>query len=124
MVTLYGFPQTNKRKKAMPGLKTALGNSNNIPDNTKLHQHLQVTGKTLSAASWTTDGSLKKYSLSDTNITADHIVDVIVANASADIAQVAQLLPTTNSVAGAVEIWAKNTPSGDITVAINIYLKS
>lgn len=104
-------------------LKTALADSDEWPDGTSVHGHKVITGKTLVAANWTTDGSLKKYSLSDSNITADHIVDVVVANADADIAIAAQLLPTSNSVSEAVEIWAKTTPTNDIGVTLIIAKK-
>ena len=104
-------------------LKTALGDPDNLPNNTNMHGHKVITGKTLVSASWTDDGSLKKYSLSDATITANHIVDVVVTNADADVAIAAQLLPSSNSVAGAVEIWAKATPTGNIGVTLIINLK-
>ena len=104
-------------------LKTALGVGDNLPENTNMHGHKVITGKTLVAGNWTTDEGLKKYTLADENITANHIVDVVVANADADVAIAAQLLPSSNSISGNVEIWAKNTPSGNIGCSLIINLK-
>lgn len=82
---------------------------------------VQVTGLTLVAANWVADGSLKKYVLSHASITATSFVEVIPANASIAIVKAAEILPETDSAAGSVSIWATNTPSGDISVTINIY---
>jgi len=104
-------------------LKTALSDIENLPDNTNMHGHKVITGKILVAANWTTDGALKKYTLADSAITANHIVDAVVVNADADVALAAQLRPSSNSISGNVEIWAKNTPTGDIGVTLIISLK-
>jgi len=79
-----------------------------------------IQGKTMAAGSWTTDGANKKYTLADANITVNHSVDLIVVNASASIAEAAKLLPETNSIAGNVEVWATNTPSGTITCNLRL----
>lgn len=75
---------------------------------------------TLLAANWVTDGSLKKYVLSNANITATSSVEVIPANASYDILIAAEPLPETESAAGTVTMWCKNTPGANIPVTINI----
>ena len=65
---------------------------------------IQVSG-TLLAANWVTDGSLKKYVLSNANITAASSVEVIPANASYDVLVAAEPLPETESAAGTVTMW-------------------
>jgi hypothetical protein len=80
---------------------------------------IQVTG-TLVVANWVTDGSLKKYVLSNANITATSSVEVIPANSSYDVLVAAEPMPETESAAGTVTMWVKNTPSADIPVTINI----
>ena len=79
---------------------------------------IQASG-TLLAANWVIDGSLQKYVLSDANITATSSVEVIPANASYDVLVVAEPLPETESAAGTVTMWCKNTQA-DIPVTINI----
>ena len=85
---------------------------------------LQVGSLTLTAASWTTGVSFKEYELSNVNITADDIVEVIPDNADIDIVAAAEILPATVSAAGKVTIYAVNTPTDDIGVTINITRKA
>lgn len=80
---------------------------------------IQASG-TLVVANWIIDGSLKKYVLSNANITATSSVEVIPANASYDILIAAEPMPETESTSGTVTMWAKNTPSANIPVTINI----
>jgi len=85
---------------------------------------IQVTSITVAASGWTTDGSLKKYQISDSNITANSVVEVIPDNSTIDYVTAAQVLPATSSEAGKVNIWAKTTPTGDFGVTINIKTKA
>ncbi len=80
---------------------------------------IQATG-TLLAANWVADGSLNKYVLSNVNITATSTVEVIPANAAYDVLVVAEPMPETVSASGSVTVWAKNIPTTDIPVTINI----
>jgi hypothetical protein len=80
----------------------------------------QVTGKTVATGAWSLVSGFYEASISDGNITASSVVDVIPDNASASIVATAELLPRTDSSSGAVKIYANNLPSGTITVTINI----
>lgn len=82
---------------------------------------VQVTGKTLTSAGWTLNGGLYEQSISDANITATSIVEVIPDNASIDTVIAAVILPQTDSAAGSVKVYAKNQPTADIGVTLNIY---
>lgn len=80
----------------------------------------QITGITLITANWSLVAGLYEYTLSDVNITANSIVEVIPANTSIAIIKAAEILPETDSSAGSVKLYATNAPSGDISVTINI----
>ena len=83
----------------------------------------QVTGLTLLSTGWTLVSGLYEYDLSDVNITADSIVDVIPDNADIDTVETAVILPHTDSSTGSVKIYAENEPTDDIGVTINIFEK-
>lgn len=83
-------------------------------------QPIQITGITITAANWSLVSGLYEYNLSNTNITANSIVEVIPANASIAIVKAAEVLPETDSSAGSVKLYATNAPTGDISVTINI----
>lgn len=91
-----------------------------IADSDVAFKPLQVGSLTLASANWTTGTDFEEYELSNANITADDIVEVIPDNADIDVVAAAEILPATVSAAGAVTIFAKNTPTGDIGVTINI----
>ena len=80
---------------------------------------IQATG-TLLVSGWVADGSLFKYVLSNANITATSIVEVIPANAAYDVLVAAEPMPETVSASGTVTMWAKAIPTTDISVTINI----
>lgn len=82
---------------------------------------IQVTGQTLTSGSWNLVGSFYEYELSNVSITETNFVDVIPNNETIEITKAAELLPTTLSSLGIVKIYAKNLPTGDIVVTINIY---
>lgn len=84
----------------------------------------QITGITLISANWSLVSGLYEYDLADSNITVNSIVDVIPMNTTIDIAISAIVLPQTDSSAGSVKLYAKNLPSGDIEVTINVQEKS
>lgn len=81
----------------------------------------QVTSITLLVGSWSLVSGLYEYDLSNANITAASIVDIIPDNADIDIVKDAEILPRTESSSGAVKLFATNAPSGDIGVTINIW---
>ena len=96
-------------------------------DNEKLaisdYGFIQVTSLTLSQVSWSLVSGLYEYDLSDANITANTVVDVIPDNADVAIVKAAEILPRTDSSAGSVKIYATNEPTDDIGVTINILPK-
>ena len=80
----------------------------------------QVTGLTLVVANWVTDGSLKKYVLSNASITSTSSVEVIPSRTVHDALKIAEPMEETESASGSVTIWFKNVPTVDIPVTINI----
>lgn len=86
--------------------------------NTTINLPLQITGITLLSASWTLVSGLYEYDLTNANITANHVVDVIPENADIAIVKAAAILPKTVSSAGSVKLYATNAPTGNIGVTI------
>jgi len=84
---------------------------------------IEVTSLTLVQANWTLVSGLWEYDLSNVNITATAIVDVIPDNADIAIVKAAEILPRTESSAGSVKIYSTNEPTADIGVTINIWDK-
>jgi hypothetical protein len=81
----------------------------------------QITGITVSQASWTLDSGLYESDISNANITSNTVVDVIPDNAYYTTVLAAQLLPANVSSAGAVKIFAVNEPTDDIDVTLNLF---
>jgi hypothetical protein len=90
--------------------------------NTGLHK--QITGKTVATGAWSLVSGLYEASISDGNILSTSIVDVIPSNSSISVVNAAQMLPQTDSSAGAVKIYATNLPTASITVTLNIHPSS
>jgi hypothetical protein len=90
--------------------------------NTGLHR--QITGKTVATGAWSLVSGLYEASISDGNILSTSIVDVIPSNASISVVKAAEMLPQTDSSAGAVKIYATNLPTASITVTLNIHPSS
>jgi hypothetical protein len=84
------------------------------------YRPIQVTGLTLTAGGWSLVSGLYEQSLSNVNITTASIVDVIPDNDDAEVVADASFLPRTDSASGSVKVYAKNLPSADIGVTINI----
>jgi len=82
---------------------------------------IQVTAQTLTAGSWTLVSGTYEYDLSNANITTTSIVDVIPDNSYISTVQVAEVYPKTLSGSGTVKLYAKNLPTGNIIVTINIW---
>ena len=110
-----------------------LGNADNTSDlnkpistatqtalNGKAAKTIQVTNITLTQGSWTYSSGLWRYDISNANITALKIVEVIPANESIDIVQSAFILPANESFAGYVRVYSKLQPQGNIIVTLNI----
>jgi hypothetical protein len=81
----------------------------------------QVTGKTVATGAWSLVSGVYEASISDAAITSTSIVNIIPDNASAATIRTAQMLPQTDSSAGAVKIYSTNLPAASITVTLNIY---
>jgi hypothetical protein len=82
---------------------------------------VQVTGITVSTGGWGATGSIYEYDISDANIGASSIVDVIPANADYSTVVAAELLPENVSSSGQVTIFANNIPTANFSVTINIF---
>jgi hypothetical protein len=82
---------------------------------------IQIGSLTLLSASWAFISGLYEYDLTHASILATSIVDVIPDNADIDTVIAAQFLPKTVSSEGSVKLYAKNAPTGNIGVTINIY---
>jgi hypothetical protein len=81
----------------------------------------QVTSISILASNWVLVSGLYEYELSNANITSTSIVEAIPDNSAIDIVKAAELLPKTDSSAGSVKFYAKNLPTGNFTITINIY---
>lgn len=81
----------------------------------------QVTGKTVLTGAWSLVSGVYEASISDANILSTSIVNVIPDNGSAATIRTAQMLPRTDSSAGAVKIYSTNLPAASITVTLNIF---
>jgi hypothetical protein len=83
--------------------------------------YLQIPNTTLASGSWSSTGSIYVYSLTNSNIDENTIVDVIPDNSDIDIVIAAEFLPQTISSASIVDIFAKNIPTDDINVTLNLF---
>lgn len=110
-------------------LAASLGNDANFATTvatsiaTKQAKFIQITGQSVANTGWTLVSGLyeKSITISGQGVTSTSIVDVIPDNASADIVKTAEMQPSTTSSTNAVKIYAKNVPSGTITVTLNIW---
>jgi len=80
-----------------------------------------VATSTLSTGSWSLVGGLQEQSISNVDITASSVVDIIPDNAAASVVSAAQILPRTDSSSGAVKVYATNLPTANIGVTLNIW---
>ena len=87
-------------------------------DGTPGSQPLQITGISLASASWSLVSGLYEYNLSNANITAAMVVDVIPENADIATVKAADIYPKTVSSSGSVKLYAKNAPTANIGVTI------
>lgn len=81
----------------------------------------QVTPITVLDTGWTLVSGLYEYDVSDSNILAGSIVDIIPTNADYATVIAAQLLPESTSTVGSVKIFAINQPTADFDVTLNIF---
>jgi hypothetical protein len=81
----------------------------------------QVTPITILDTGWTLVSGLWEYDISDSNILANSIVDIIPANADYTTVIAAQLLPESISSVGQVKIFAVNQPTADFDITLNIF---
>lgn len=89
-------------------------------DEKKLDKIIQLTGETLNMTGWTLNAGLYEYNYVNTGITSTSIVDIIPSITSTDIIITALIYPITESSVGSVKLFAKNQPTSEITVTINI----
>jgi hypothetical protein len=80
-----------------------------------------VATATLSTGSWSLVGGLQEQSISNVDITASSVVDIIPDNSAAATVSAAQVLPRTDSSSGAVKVYATNLPTANIGVTLNIW---
>ena len=78
------------------------------------------TTDTLTVAGWVLVGSFYEQTLFNANITANSIVNVIPNNADYQTIVNAQLLPSNDSAAGSVKLYANNLPTTNIGVTLII----
>jgi hypothetical protein len=81
---------------------------------------IQVSPVTVLTTDFTLVSGLYEATISDVNILATSIVEVIPANASYTVVKNAEFLPQTDSSLGAVKIYCVNLPASDIVVTLNI----
>jgi len=81
---------------------------------------IQVPDLTLASDGWTLVSGFYEYDLADENITVNSIVGIIPEKAYMDIVTAAQIVNETDSSAGSVKVYAKNQPTGNIGVTLNI----
>lgn len=80
-----------------------------------------VSSITVLTGAWSLVSGVYEATISNANISATSIVDVIPNNADASTIRTAGLLPRTDSSAGAVKIYATSAPAATITVTLNIF---
>lgn len=81
----------------------------------------QITGVTITGASWSLVSGFYEYDHADANITTTSVVEVIPDNSSISIVNAAAILPRTDSATASVKLYSTNLPTGNITTTINIY---
>jgi hypothetical protein len=84
---------------------------------------IELNNVVLSLSGWThnTGTTLYEYTLINNNITTNTFVDIIPSILSTDIVTTAEIYAETTSGSGFVTIFAKNNPTGNITVSVNIF---
>lgn len=81
---------------------------------------LQIQDQVLEVGNWVADGDVFSYTYESSKISDQSIVDVNPVNADIDIFNAANPLPETISEAGYVNMYAKQIPTADIRVTVNI----
>lgn len=81
---------------------------------------VQVANVTVLASAFTLVSGFYEATISNANILATSIVEVIPSNASYTTIKDAEFLPQTDSSAGSVKIYSVNAPASDIVVTLNI----
>lgn len=81
---------------------------------------VQVANVTVLTSAFTLVSGFYEATISNANILATSIVEVIPSNASYTVVKNAEFLPQTDSSAGSVKIYSVNAPASDIVVTLNI----
>jgi hypothetical protein len=112
---------------ANPTINGVASISGNVVDNTDpanpvvtADATIQVSPVTVLTTDFTLVSGLYEATISDVNILATSIVEVIPSNASYTVVKNAEFLPQTDSSLGAVKIYCVNLPASDIVVTLNI----
>ena len=84
------------------------------------HNYISTTA-TLASGSWSLSGGLYQQAISNANITANSFVVVIPDNSSFSVITTAQLLQANTSGSGTVTVFAKNQPTSNIGVTLQIF---
>jgi hypothetical protein len=82
---------------------------------------ISVSSVSVVTGAWSLVSGVYEASISNANISASSIVDVIPNNADATTVRTAGLLPRTDSSAGAVKIYSTSVPGSTIIVTLNIF---
>jgi hypothetical protein len=80
----------------------------------------QVTGVTVTAASFSLVSGLWEAVITNSNIPANGYVDVVPDRSTILIVKDAEFLPDTVSTSGQVKVFATNQPTGNFLVTLNI----
>jgi hypothetical protein len=81
---------------------------------------LQVQDQVLKVDKWVADGDIFSYTYENPKIRDTSIVDVVPFNEDIELVKAAGFFPETVSEAGYVNVFAKQVPTADIRVTINI----
>lgn len=73
---------------------------------------------TINAGDWVADSGIFKYTYTDSQITAEKVVEIIPANDAYSVVQGIEVLPLTESFNGYVEFYCNNQPTEDFNVTI------
>ena len=77
---------------------------------------------TLNSSSWSLENNLYTAQFTDVNITENHLVNIIIAKDSQNIATIANILPINENYGTYIKLYAQNKPINNITLIYYTYL--
>lgn len=89
-------------------------------DDKKLDKIVQLTGETLMSSGWTLNVDKYEYDFNYSGITSSSIVNVTPSISSTNAVISAQIYPQIDSSNGSAKIYAKNLPTSNIIITVNI----